>query len=196
MNAFTASCRLLYSKSMDCLCVWMIFGTILGTSYIILVHLVPKPKHTQNRRGWNDLTHSKLTNLNWLRRKRGLFGWLAEIECGDANPTLVLEAYGSMQGFVSDLPTPSSSQRGLQWTSPWQSLAWGDVDTSSTWIVDFWQCCHLEAGVGTMEIEACGVFCCGCLLHLMIWCSKMFQCIFEMLQNCGVSCYLRSSEDT
>ena len=31
----------------------------------------------------------KLTNLNWLRRKRGLFGWLAEIECGDANPTLV-----------------------------------------------------------------------------------------------------------
>ena len=30
-----------------------------------------------------------LTYLNWLRRKRGLFGRLAEIECRDANPTLV-----------------------------------------------------------------------------------------------------------
>lgn len=60
----------------------------------------------------------------------------------------MLEAYGSMQGVVSDLPT--SSPRKLAWTSPWQSLAWlGDVDTSSTWIVDFWQCSHLEAGVGT-----------------------------------------------
>lgn len=64
MKAFTASYRLLYSE-------WYIY-----------------------RRGWNDLTHThthtqNLTYLNWLRRKRGLFGRLAEIECRDANPTLV-----------------------------------------------------------------------------------------------------------